>query len=349
MFAHSVAGHGTVARSIRNPHNGRRCLITHAVARTDRASKADDDVLSSVANAAINTPGIFNIMKFFAKRVLKNTAEKRGVPWTEKVQTYKSDEQMEELFRILEDPSIEYPSYYTREFHGYDEGNLNWDAAFEAEMASYVIAWRTFNDESIPAVEAFRKMKQGIVDALKDYRGDAVVKDILDAGCSVGCSTTFLANKFPEARVLGLDLSPYFLAVAEHSRRHSADPSVADRMEYRHALAEKTNLEDASFDVCSYQSVFHECPSSASTSILKESYRLLKPGGTSVIFDSDPTCEALARLPPVLFTLMKATEPWTDEYYAFDIEATMTDIGYEDVKTVCTDARHRVVLGRKPL
>ncbi len=44
-------------------------------------------------------------------------------------------------------------------------------------------------------------------------------RDILDLGCSVGVSTQWLACVFPDANILGADLSPYFLAVAELRER----------------------------------------------------------------------------------------------------------------------------------
>jgi hypothetical protein len=44
---------------------------------------------------------------------------------------------------------------------------------------------------------------------------------------------------------------------------------------------------------------------------------------------------------------MKSTEPWSDEYYTFDMEAAMRKAGLTDVRTVATDPRHRTVLGRK--
>lgn len=44
-------------------------------------------------------------------------------------------------------------------------------------------------------------------------------RDILDLGCSVGVSTQWLAGVFPDANILGADLSPYFLAVAELRER----------------------------------------------------------------------------------------------------------------------------------
>ena len=39
-------------------------------------------------------------------------------------------------------------------------------------------------------------------------------QDIVDLGCASGLSTLELSRCFPEADILGIDLSPYFLAVA---------------------------------------------------------------------------------------------------------------------------------------
>ena len=52
-------------------------------------------------------------------------------------------------------------------------------------------------------------------------------------------------------------------------------------------------------------------------------------------------------LPPALFTLMKSTEPWSDEYYVYDIESALTRVGFADVVTVASDPRHRSILARK--
>lgn len=42
---------------------------------------------------------------------------------------------------------------------------------------------------------------------------------ILDIGCSTGLSTRWLQQEFPAADVTGMDLSPYFLSVAERAER----------------------------------------------------------------------------------------------------------------------------------
>jgi hypothetical protein len=45
---------------------------------------------------------------------------------------------------------------------------------------------------------------------------------------------------------------------------------------------------------------------------------------------------------------MKSTEPWSDDYYTFDVEAAMQAVKFEYIVTVASDPRHRTILGRKP-
>ena len=45
------------------------------------------------------------------------------------------------------------------------------------------------------------------------------VQSAVDAACAAGLSTRSLADRFPGAKVQGLDLSPHFLALAELRRR----------------------------------------------------------------------------------------------------------------------------------
>lgn len=55
--------------------------------------------------------------------------------------------------------------------------------------------------------------------------------------------------------------------------------------------------------------------------------------------------KTIQNLPPVLFTLMKSTEPWSDEYYSFDLEAALREGGFSQVITTEADHRHRTVFG----
>ena len=56
---------------------------------------------------------------------------------------------------------------------------------------------------------------------LQDYceQQGLAVKSAVDAACAAGLSTRSLADRFPGAKVQGLDLSPHFLALAQLRRR----------------------------------------------------------------------------------------------------------------------------------
>ena len=56
---------------------------------------------------------------------------------------------------------------------------------------------------------------------LQDYcvQQGVTVQSAVDAACAAGLSTRSLADRFPGAKVQGLDLSPHFLALAELRRR----------------------------------------------------------------------------------------------------------------------------------
>jgi SAM-dependent methyltransferase len=187
--------------------------------------------------------------------------------------------------------------------------------------------------------------------------------------------------------VTGLDLSPYFLALAEFRERQrergrgggggggelpsfspssssvsaaataraalpnpaaaGPDPPGRRRIAYLHANMEATPLPAGSFDLVSANFVVHECRPFAIDAMCLEAARLLRPGGVLAVADNDPASETLQKLPPALFALMKSTEPWSDEYYCYDLEEGMRRAGLEGVVTREADHRHRCVLGRK--
>ena len=306
---------------------------------------AGEDILSRFVNILINNKSIYKVMKYQARQVLITTAEKNGIPWR------KNREELEkssakQAFELINDPNLVYPDYYQVPFHAYDRGNLCWEAAFEAISATQAMYLRIWRNEPITWSEAETRLRGSFYQVLAQY-SPKVVNDILDLGCSVGISTLSVHRYFSEQqnhpiRTIGLDLSPYMLAVAQVSDR---DREISQWM---HRLAENTGLPDNSIDVITLQLVIHELPRHATQKIFQEALRILRPGGALAIIDNDPSSPVIQNLPPALFILMKSTEPWSDDYYTFNVEEALQATGFDYKATVATDPRHRTIIGIKP-
>jgi SAM-dependent methyltransferase len=308
---------------------------------------AGQDWLSRSVNLLIQTKPIYALMKQQARKVLIKTAEKNGIPWRQTVVELDRPDVTDRL-GLLTDPAVTYPDYYRGPFHAYDEGNLCWKAAFEAEPATYSMALRVWPEDGLTWQAARDRLRGSFHEVLAEF-GPAQVTDILDIGCSVGLSTLPLHRFYAERQgqdpqTIGLDLSPYMLAVAQH--RAESEPG-AQAIRWVHGLAEATGFASASFDLITLQFVIHELPQEATRSIAEEAMRLLRPGGALAIVDNNPKSPVIQSLPPVLFTLMKSTEPWTDEYYPLDVEALLTSVGFDVSPTIASDPRHRAIVARK--
>ncbi|KAF3790999.1 hypothetical protein EJ110_NYTH15340 [Nymphaea thermarum] len=282
----------------------------------ERPSWTGETPLSRLVGAIIAFKPFYSLLKLGARQVFISTAERKNIPWTKMTQEILSSQVYKEK-EIIENTSLQYPDYYLNPFHAYDEGNLSWLAAAEAEPATMSMASRAIPyAKSID--EANGEMRGGWLRAIDDHRAKyspgLQVKDILDIGCSVGVSTAFLADRFPSAK--GLDLSPYFLAVASYKEKQR--PARKNEMiRWIHAKGEDTGLPSASFDIVSFAYV--------------------------------PKSKVLQNLSPVLFTLMKSTEPFLDEYYTLDLDETLRSVGFTNVQSKLTDPRHRTVTGTVPL
>ena len=306
---------------------------------------AGQDLLSRLVNLLIGIKPIYGVMKHQARRVIIKTAEKNGIPWRKNYQELECSS-AKEIRDLLTDKDVVYPSYYQVPFHAYDRGNLCWQAAFEASSATYAMGLRVWKDEPISWQDAHQRLRHSFYQILERYTPPRIDK-ILDLGCSVGISTRslhqyFVSQQTTPIETIGLDLSPYMLAVAQitDTRREVS--------QWLHGLGESTKLADNSFDLITLQFVIHELPRQATRAILHEVLRILKPGGVMGIVDNDPTSPVIQNLPPVLFTLMKSTEPWSDDYYTFDVEAAIKEVGFDYQTTVASDPRHRAIIAIKP-
>uniref|UniRef100_A0A804N1A5 Methyltransferase type 11 domain-containing protein n=1 Tax=Zea mays TaxID=4577 RepID=A0A804N1A5_MAIZE len=160
------------------------------------------------------------------------------------------------------------------------------EAAAEAKPATMSIAKRAI-PEATSIEEANQIVRGNWLNVIEEhhlkYLGSSQVNDILDIGCSVGVSTRYLVEKFPSAQAVGLDLSPYFLAVEAQKEEKLSRPKP---IRWVHANGEATGLSSDSFDLVSLAYVCHECPARAITRLVKEAFRVLRPGGTIALTDN---------------------------------------------------------------
>jgi ubiquinone/menaquinone biosynthesis C-methylase UbiE len=302
------------------------------------ATPASIGFASHLINRALAIAPIANLLKHQARSMMIKRAESIGVQWTQEAAALraKGDEAWSTALEKIQDPNLVYPNYYLQPFHAYQTGNLSWEAATEVEVASYAAHARIWSDTGSKAGDA--RLRDSFHTQLKAQIPTAP-QTILDLGCSVGMSTFALQDTYPNAIVTGLDLSPYFLAIAQY-RTQQTQRSV----EWVHAAAEATPFSDHSFDLVSTCLMCHELPQEATQAILKEAHRLLKPGGHLAIMDMNPQSEVFAKLPRYVFTLLKSTEPYLDEYFTLNMEQSILEAGFEQPFVTCNSPRHRTFI-----
>ena len=103
---------------------------------------------------------------------------------------------------------------------------------------------------------------------------DGKVLRILDLGCGPGQLTVALKERFPDAEVWGIDVSA---PMVRYAHMRSAD--LGFETHFAQALAEDTKFPDNHFDIVTSYILFHEVTAEATQQIVKEAYRVTRPGG----------------------------------------------------------------------
>ncbi len=237
-------------------------------------------------------------------------------------QFYDSIDWEQESSRIR-NPSLTCPSYYSQNFHGIERGYLNPGAAVSYDPVTQYV---------LPPNETW--VRQGLIDAI-----GGKPRRILDLGCGTGSTTILLKQAFPQAEVIGLDLSPYMLVMAEYK----ANKAQLD-IQWRHGMAEETGLPNGAFDVVTASLLFHETPPAVTKAILRECFRLLVAGGQVLILDGN---QKTLRLVDWLNDIFE--EPYIKDYAAGSVDAWMGAAGFEAVCTHDVWGLHQLTQGIKPI
>lgn len=295
---------------------------------------------SRLVNGVLSIKPLANLAKHQAREMMIKRGEKIGVHWRQESQALLARNWDAELLSV-QNPDLVYPKYYLTSFHAYEKGNMSWEAATEVEVAARTVhatIWPEAGAEGDP------KLRASYHEIIKSQIGSSP-QDIVDLGCSVGMSTFALGEVYPEAKMTGVELSPYFLAVAKYRSQQRESQSLNQKSPtWVHAAAESTGLPAAAFDLVSICLVCHELPQKATKEIFREARRLLRVGGHLTIMDMNPQSEVYAKMPPYILTLLKSTEPYLDQYFGLDIEEALVDSGFAQPTITCNTVRHRTIV-----
>ncbi|MEG4167060.1 MULTISPECIES: class I SAM-dependent methyltransferase [unclassified Microcoleus] len=295
---------------------------------------------SRLVNGVLSIKPLANLAKHQAREMMIKRGEKIGVHWRQESQALLSRNWDAELLSV-QNPDLVYPKYYLTSFHAYEKGNMSWEAATEVEVAARTVHATIWPEAG---AEGDAKLRASYHEVIKSKIASSP-RDIVDLGCSVGMSTFALGEVYPEAKMTGVELSPYFLAVAKYrSQQREAQSLNQKSPTWVHAAAESTGLPGAAFDLVSICLVCHELPQKATREIFLEARRLLRVGGHLTIMDMNPQSEVYAKMPPYILTLLKSTEPYLDQYFGLDIEQALVDSGFAQPTITCNTVRHRTIV-----
>lgn len=330
--------------------------------------KVMNAIASSLINGLLRVKPVANFAKARARSMMIDRAESLGIYWRAELkalqqrqgspasakaasspphdlpqpQSLEIHPLWEQALEAIANPDLTYPDYYLTSFHAYEAGNLGWLPAMEVDVAARAVHARIWPEgDERAGIVGDDQLRLSYHQILLEHL-PAAPQHIVDLGAGTGRSTFSLQKTFPHAQLSGVELSPYFLAVAQYLEQPSAQ-----RINWHHAPAEATGLSADCADLVSACLIFHELPAIAAQKIIQEAYRLLKPGGYFAIMDMNPTCDVFSRMPPYLLTLLKSTEPYLDQYLSLEMTAAFQTAGFTAPKIVINSPRHRTIIGQK--
>lgn len=236
-------------------------------------------------------------------------------------------------------PGFKAPDYYARQwFHNTHGG---WDGHPYMGVIQAEFVHRRYVAAKYGS--GLRQLRYDLLDELPKQR----FNHILELGTSAGYYAEQLARHFPDAELVGCDLS---LKMLQQACRLGNEQGHAWRL--LQAPAEDTGLAAESFDLVTSYAMFHEIPTRITKQIWHEAFRVLRPGGWVLMADGVPYLDAIDKVLGwrFLFGWERGGEPYAREFCSANDGALAKAAGFIDVKEGLLGERAfpRFTLGRKP-
>ena len=209
------------------------------------------------------------------------------------------------------DPELTLPGWYTEwDIHLQPGGVWSSDEAARVYELGARLVMLGENDD----YEFHRLFVASGVPA-RDYRC------VVDLGCGFGKYAFPLKQRFPDAEVIGIDLSAPCLRLAA---RRASERGLAIR--FRQAEATDTGLPAGCADLVTSTMLLHELPLAVLPRLFAEAARLLAPGGTLRFLDFHRTGDAFRDLAMAEHGV-RNNEPYLAPMLAADLRAMARHAG----------------------
>jgi SAM-dependent methyltransferase len=225
------------------------------------------------------------------------------------------------------DPQFELPEWYTDiDIHLQPGGVWSDDlSAYVYELGAKIVMLRD-ND-------GYRFHRLFVDTVLPDG-----VTSVLDIGCGFGKSTWPLVDRYPDAEVVGVDLSAPVLRLA-----HREAERQGKAIRFVQADGSDTGLESQSMDLVTGTMVLHELPKDVIRRTLIEAGRLLRPGGSVRFLEFWPTGDTFRDV-TVYEHAERNNEPFFRDLFATDFTEVAQEAGLTDIRWVPFDEREQGML-----
>lgn len=226
------------------------------------------------------------------------------------------------------DPALPFPDYIQTDAHNMEGGYA--DVGREHPLAAGAIYDRALAKHRVNAMGPLvDDAGRSVAAKLKEEFPDFKPRRILEVGCTVGHMLLPFKEAYPDAEVIGIDVSGP--CVAFGAARAS---SLGVEVTFSQRDAEDTGYASGSFDLVLSRMLLHETCEEATRNIFAECYRMLRPGG--IMFHSD--APQFDQLDPYIQSLRDwdtrfNAEPFMDGYYGMVLEEEFERAGFSPGNT----------------